>query len=636
MKRWFSSLPIHRKLTALALGVSAAALLAAVLGLTVLDLARFRTSAADDAHALAQVIAENMAAALVFDDAEAAKATLSSVRVRPTVVMACVYRPNKSVLASFARPGAGACPVAPRVEVSWGHVTSDAEVQQNGRVVGTVFVERALSDLGARVAATAGAGIFVLIVGGAIALGLARSLQGIVSRPIVSLAQAARSIGRDQKYELPLIEASPDETGDLVRAFGDMVRRIGEANVALVQSNTALRGEVEQRRRMEGEREALLAREREASRLKDEFLAAVSHELRTPLNAILGWTQILQSTRPSPQTVSRAIASLARNAQAQNRVIEDLLDISRIITGKLQLAVAPVDLRVAIEDAIEVTDPIAASRQIVVALEVPRTPCVVQGDYDRLRQVLWNLLSNALKFTAPGGRVQVRLSETGGTYEIAVADTGIGIAGTFLSHVFERFRQADGSTTREQGGLGLGLAIVKELTELHGGTVRAESPGAGRGATFTISLPRSPAARASEPRIASLEETVPRLDGIRVLVVDDNADSLEVIAMALERAGASVRTELSGGGAVAAWEHNPADVLLCDLAMPGIDGFEVLRRIRAIDGKPDTATPALAITAYASDEDRERCMRAGFVGHLSKPYNIADVVRAVADAAAHS
>ena len=633
MKRWFAGLPLHRKLMALAFGVSAVALVAAIAGLALFDVARFRTAAAGDAHALAQVLAENTAAALVFDDADAAAATLGSVRVRPTVVLACVYRADGTPLAWFAQARrADPCPPRPADRETWTSVASTAPVERNGNVVGTVYVERDLSDLGNRMIATAGSGVLVLLFGAGIAFVLARLLQGTISRPIVGLAQAARGVGRDGSYVMPAIDAPPDEVGELVRAFDDMVRRVGDTTSALMSSNEALRREVEQRERMQVEREALLASEREASRLKDEFLAAVSHELRTPLNAILGWTQILQARPPSPETLERGIASLARNAQAQNRVIQDLLDISRIITGKLQLAMHPVDLREVVQTSIEVVDPLAVSRKVDVQAVLPDEPCLVHGDYDRLRQVVWNLLSNALKVTPAGGRVDVRLEHRDAQCTLTVVDTGVGIPLAFLPHVFERFRQADGSTTREQGGLGLGLAIVKELTDLHGGTVRAESDGPGRGARFTVSLPA--ATSMPQPDAAHVNEgTGPRLDGLRVLVVDDNADAVDVLKMALDRAGARVSTALSGEEAVSAWVASPFDVLVCDLGMPGTDGFEVLRRIRAIDSAAGRTTRALAVTAYASDDYRVRCLHAGFSGHLSKPYSLVDAVQAVMDTA---
>jgi len=293
-------------------------------------------------------------------------------------------------------------------------------------------------------------------------------MQQLISRPIVALAGAARAIGRD-RFELPEISAPPDETGELVRSFRDMVQRLASANA---------------------ERDDLLRRERQASRLKDEFLAALSHELRTPLNAILGWTQILEATDPDPQMVAKAVASVSRNARAQSRVIEDLLDVSRIVTGKMQLSLAAVDVRATLQAAVDVIAPAASAKRIRVDVAVPPVPCIVQADPDRLRQVLWNLLSNAVKFTDAGGTVAASVVEGEREFSIAIADTGIGISAEFLPFVFERFRQADGSPTREHGGLGLGLAIVKDVVELHSGTVRAGSDGPGRGATFIVVLPR--------------------------------------------------------------------------------------------------------------------------------------------------
>jgi signal transduction histidine kinase/ActR/RegA family two-component response regulator len=624
MRHWFESLPVHRKLIAMALLVSTAALAAAVTGLVAFDVARFRNSAADDARALAQVIAENSAAAIVFNDADAARQTLTSVEVRPVISRACVYRGDGSLLAAFRVSGASACPAVPASHTGWAAVSSVVPVQRNGQAVGRVYVERELSDLPTRVIVTAAAALLMLLVAGAVAFGVASRLQHIISEPIVALSKAARAIGRDQRYEIPPIAAPPDETGDLVRAFSDMVAR-------LVSSNEALATEVEQRTRMQAEREELLAREREASRLKDEFLAAVSHELRTPLNAILGWAQVLASTKPNEQTVTRAIASLSRNAQAQKRVIEDLLDVSRIITGKLQLSLNAVDLRTVVESAIEVVMPSAAAKNVRLEVDLPQVPQFVQGDFDRLRQVLWNLLSNAVKFTPSGGMARVRVARADYACQIIVSDTGIGIPPAFLPHVFERFRQADGSTTREHGGLGLGLAIVKELTELHGGTVTAASGGTGHGATFTVMLPRLLAVEAADSP-ADVTPTLVRLDGVDVLAVDDNPDALDLVTSALSDAGATVRIAASGVEALEQIRRSAPQIVLCDLAMPGMDGFDVLRSIRGLDDPLRRMVPVLAVTAYASDDYRARCLDAGFQGHVAKPYTTSDLVRYVAAA----
>jgi len=623
---WFDALPLHRKLITMALAVSTAALSAALIGLVAFDVLRFRQSAADDALALAQVIAENAAATIVFNDAQNARQMLDSVQVRPFISRACLYRAGGSLLAGFERPGSAPCPVVPADARTWRAVASRVAVARNGRVVGSIFVERRLDDLPGRVIATASAGLFMLLVAGVVAFGVARRLQATISRPIVSLANAARAIGRDQHAPMPTIEAPPDETGALVDAFSEMVRR-------LLSSNEALTMEVEERRRMQAEREALLVREREANRLKDEFLAAVSHELRTPLNAIMGWTQVLANMKPEDRggpTLAKAIASLSRNAHAQSRVIEDLLDVSRIVTGKLQLKVAAVDLRAVIESALDVVAPIAAAKRVRLDVDLPPAASMIRGDVDRVRQVLWNLLSNAVKFTPPDGTVSVRVSGDAAHYTLVVSDSGIGIAPAFLPHVFERFRQADGSTTREHGGLGLGLALVKELTELHGGTVRADSPGVGHGATFTVTLPGLARTSAGQPFAPAPQIAAPRLDGVEILAVDDSPDALDVIAAALGDAGATVRIASSGSEAMAQVRRSLPHVILCDIAMPGMDGFALLDAIRQ-DARAK-AIPVLAVTAYASEDSRETCARAGFQGYISKPFAIAELVRDVAAA----
>jgi signal transduction histidine kinase len=489
MRGWFARQPIHRKLVVMAWAVSTASVAAAIVGLVVLDVQRYRNSAVEDTRALARVLAENTAAAVVFGDQAIATDTLASVRVRPVVLLACVYDADGTLLAGYARDSGVECPAVPADSRTWRAVAAAVPIVHEDRRVGTVYVRRGLSDLTARVTVTAAAGIIMLLVAGILALALAERLQRTISRPISTLASAARAIGQEKNYSLPTIEAPPDEIGDLVRAFEGMMTRLGNANADLLESNAALRREIEERGRIEAEREKLLVREREASRLKDEFLASVSHELRTPLNAILGWTQILSSTPPSEKTLAKATASLARNALAQNRVIEDLIDVSRIVTGKLRLTIEPVDLRAVVEAAIDVVGPAARAKHLRLDVTMPPEPCVIQGDYDRLRQVLWNLLSNAIKFTPAGGSVHVTLASGAETCTIEVTDTGVGIPASFLPHVFERFRQADGSMTREYGGLGIGLAIVKELVDMHGGAVTARSAGSGTGATFEVRLP---------------------------------------------------------------------------------------------------------------------------------------------------
>ena len=629
MRRWFAPLPLHRKIIAVVLLISTIAVSAVVIGLLVFDVARFRASAVDDVQALARVVARNSSGAVVFNDPDTARQIVDSMDVRPAVSRACLYTADGALLAGYAQRGEPSCPAVPAAERGWRRLSAVVPVTRNGRTVGAVYVERRLTDLPARVLVTAAAALVMLVLAGMLAFALARRMEQLISRPIVELAGAARTIGPD-RFDLPAIDAPPDETGELVRAFGEMVQR-------LVSANAALKAEVAERTRMQAEREELLRREREASRLKDEFLAALSHELRTPLNAILGWTQILESTEPDAATVAKAIASVGRNARAQSRVIEDLLDVSRIVTGKLHLSLTAVDVRSAVQAAAEVIGPAAAAKHVRLEVRVPRSPCIVQADADRLRQVFWNLFSNAVKFTPANGTVTAAVTDTGTDFAISVTDTGIGIAPAFLPYVFERFRQADGSPTREHSGLGLGLAIVKELVELHSGTVRAASGGAGLGATFVVSLPHLVG---SIDRIAAAplgaEAARARLDGIDAVAIDDNADALEIVSSALAAAGARVRAFASPQQAVDDIRRAAPQVVLCDLAMPAMDGFGVLAGIRALDAERGSTTPVLAVSAFASASDREKCLRAGFQDHVAKPYDTAELVRRVAAIAAAS
>ena len=623
MKRWFAALPVHRKLVAMALAITLLALSAASAGLIALDVWRYRLGASTDITSLAQVIAENSAAALAFRDLEAAAETVATARIRPGVTRMCLYAQDGTLFAGDARDGGPPCPATPVPSQRWSVVSAEVPVLHNQRRLGMVFAERDLSDLSSRIVVTAGAGLITLVLAGLLAYGLAERLHRSVSTPIAQLAEAAQNVGTPS-YVIPVIRANPDEIGDLVRALTGMMQRLQDANDGLVK-------EIDERRRIEGEREELLVREREASRLKDEFLAAVSHELRTPLNAITGWVHILKMGKTDPETLAKAVNTIGRNAHAQARVIEDLLDVSRIVTGKLHLELQAVDLRAPLEAAVEVVRPAAQARTVTIDVDVPTEACLVNGDSDRLHQVVSNLLSNAVKFSQAGGRVAVTLQEAQGAYEIRVRDTGIGISAEFLPHVFERFRQSDGSMTRGFGGLGLGLAIVKELTDRHGGVVRAESAGQGHGALFVVRVPRlleldgTADGRVEPPRAPA------NLAKVRVLAVDDNPDALDVLAAALTDAGASVRVARAGAEAIELWNREPADVLICDLAMPQMDGFEVLRRIQL--GANGVGVRALALSAHASHDYVDRSLAAGFLRHVSKPYARADLISAVADAA---
>lgn len=375
-----------------------------------------------------------------------------------------------------------------------------------------------------------------------------------------------------------------------------------------------------------------------ASRLKDEFLATVSHELRTPLHAISGWAHVLARAELNPEDHARAVDAILRNAKAQNRIIEDILDVSRIITGKLKLDLQSIDLRGVIVTALDTVRPTAAAKQIRIDYEDTQDAALpVLGDTARLQQAVWNILMNALKFTPTGGSVTVRVAFRDGMVGVEVNDTGPGIPADFLPHVFERFRQADGSITRRHGGLGLGLAIVRHIVEMHGGQAEAHSAGEGCGATFILRLPLAATTHvATDTATYTCEvrpvahDVVPRIDGCRVLVVDDEGDVLELVAKVLSDAGAAVTTANSARGALEALTHLTFDLFIFDIAMPDVDGYALMRGIRERDGALASTPPAIALTACAHAEERARAFAAGFQCHLAKPIEPPELVKAVA------
>ena len=390
---------------------------------------------------------------------------------------------------------------------------------------------------------------------------------------------------------------------------------------------TVILRDITGRKRAEEERERLLAREHEAraeaeiaNRIKDEFLATLSHELRTPLTAILGWLSIMRSQPLDTKTTEHAIETIERNARIQAQLIEDLVDVSRIVGGKLNLAMQPVNLLQVIEAAIEVVRPAAEAKGLALQIKHDPSAGLVSGDEARLQQVVWNLLSNAVKFTSQGGSVEVSLGRADGLTEVVVRDTGIGIAPEFLPHVFERFRQAESPLTRSHRGLGLGLAIVRHLVELHGGSVSAESPGENQGATFTIRLPRASALRtdaaATESnRAAGFEQS---LAGLRVLVVEDEPDARELISLALKRSGAEVQAVASAKEALSNLQVFTPDVLLSDIGLPAESGYDLIREVRSLSSDL-SKVPAIALTAFASENDRKTALATGFHAHLAKP-----------------
>lgn len=422
----------------------------------------------------------------------------------------------------------------------------------------------------------------------------------------------------------------------------ELESRIAERTRELATANVKLSAEIEERVRIEQERVNLLKREQAArleaeaaNRLKDEFLATLSHELRTPLNAIMGWAHVLGQSSGDRATVQRAAEVIRQNAAAQAQLIEDILDVSRIVGGRLVLDARPVQMRAVIEDAIESLTPASSAKSIQIERRLA-DEVVVFGDRDRLQQIVWNLVSNALKFTPKGGRVEVELIEEDGDAAVRVSDTGIGIAADFLPFVFDRFRQADSSMSRRHSGLGLGMAIVRHLVELHGGTVSAESEGEGKGATFRLRLPK----RTDVPAVAEVIETRPgrpdeelgdleHLHGVHVLIVEDDADSRNVLALLLQKLGAMVEAVPSAREAVDRVTSRRPDVLVSDIGMPEEDGYSLIRRVRQMPADVEKKLPAIALTAYARRQDAEAALVAGFDCHLAKPIAPAELIKAI-------
>ena len=397
------------------------------------------------------------------------------------------------------------------------------------------------------------------------------------------------------------------------------------------------------RKLLEAERAELLNREQSAraeavaaNRLKDEFLATLSHELRTPLNAILGYARMLRTGVIDPARQARALEIVERNASALTQMVEDVLDVSRVMSGKIRLNVDTVDLVRILEDSIATVRPAADAKGVVIETVVGRDAGQVAGDADRLQQVVWNLLSNAVRFTPRGGQVQVRLERHRDDAHIVVSDTGAGIDPRFLAHVFERFRQADSRPSREYGGLGLGLAIARDLVELHGGSIGVASDGPGHGATFTVTLPISGrprpavAAQRAESGWRAVSGADVALGGLRVLVVDDDGDGLTLMREVLEAAGATVSSASSGPAALSVVARESPDVIVSDLGMPGMDGYAFIAELRNSPSETLRNIPVAALTAYARSEDRTRVLRSGFQMHLSKPIDPGELVAGVA------
>ena len=631
MNRVFRGLPIRLKLIAMMMATAVVVLLLASLGYLLSDMYQMRQELLADLSAQAGIILQNSDSPLSFGDRKAAQDTLNTLDSRPNIRLACLYDVSDALFAAYRAPGESspcterAGPDAQTIGVDYLELSRTGFLDKGK--FGSVLLRSDLHALYQRARVQLGVVAVLLLLSFAAAIAISSRLQAVVSDPVTALARTAGEVSKRDDYSLRATRTTDDELGELVDAFNRMLARIEAREADLSKANEDLRKEVAERRRAEQERAELLVREREANRLKDEFLATLSHELRTPLNAILGWTKLLRANAVPAAAVDRALEKVERNAQVQSRLIEDLLEVSRIVTGKLRLEYRPFDLVALCSTAIDSIRPTAEARGIAIHRDFSQAAMPTVGDPDRLQQVVWNLLSNAVKFTPSGGSVTITLRRSGATDEIVVSDTGIGIEPEFLPSVFETFRQADASSTRAYGGLGLGLSIVKQLVDLHGGEVQAVSAGQGKGSTFTVRLPVRSAERNPdhEPLIAA-RRSAGRLVGRSILVVDDDEDTRELLVSVLEAAGARVRAARTAEEAVRLGIEMAPDAVVSDIAMPGEDGFSMMQRL-SVALASRTPRVRVALSAFAGAQDRERALAAGFQHHIAKPVDPATLVR---------
>jgi signal transduction histidine kinase len=639
MKAFVRRLPIKQKLVFMIMTTTVSVLVMGSVGYISLDYYNNRGALHRDLSAQADLILKSSTAALQFLDPPTAQEILRTLAANEHIRRACLYDAAGRMFAEYGATGrVSECPPEPGDDRS--QFSSDALVlvsslrDSRDRRTGSLYVLSDLEVLTARLNVQLAIVGIVLLLTTAVALLIASRVHSIVSDPITDLARTATAVSSGGDYSLRANRTTDDELGVLVEAFNRMLERIQLRERELSAANDGLRNEIAERRRAEHERADLLVREREANRLKDEFLATLSHELRTPLNAILGWTKLLRTAAIPPSEMDRALEKVERNAQVQARLVEDLLEVSRITTGKLRLEVKSLDLAALATTAIESIRPTAEARGVAIDRRFASIVLPTAGDPDRLQQVIWNLVSNAVKFTPGGGMVVVSLSRQDQVDELTVSDTGIGIDPAFLPNVFDTFRQADGTSTRAHGGLGLGLSIVRHIVELHGGEVRAESEGMDRGSRFTVRLPVRTSDRVREGRsLSSPKSEMPapgRLADVTIVVVDDDSDTRELLQSLLTAAGAQVYlAENADEGFRLCVEERP-DALISDIAMPGRDGYGLMRQLHKSLAN-DMPRARIALTAFAGTRDRQLTAEAGFDRHMSKPFDGHELIEMLRD-----
>ena len=607
MKAWFRGLPIRSKLIAMLMTTSVVVLALASGGHLYMDYANLQKDAEADMYAQAYLLLDTAYSSIKFDVDATAQETINTIKHNSTVRAACLWDEDRVLIASYLVEGARPCsaevpPDGTLLEPDRISVTVSRS-DETGRW-GTLMMRSSLASVERRInEQTIIIGVVILFALGVATL-LSARLHKFISDPVIALARTARDVSTRGDYSVRAERKSDDELGILVDSFNRMLERIQSREAELSRANEDLQ---------------------RANRLKDEFLATLSHELRTPLNAILGWTKLLRGKALPADATDRALEKVERNALAQARLVEDLLEVSRITTGKLRLDIRAVDLVAVARAAIDSIRPAAEARGVKVERAFAAPALHTAADPDRLQQVIWNLLSNAVKFTPSGGTVTLAIHRRAEMDELIISDTGIGIDEGFLPNVFDSFRQADATATRSHGGLGLGLSIVRQLVHLHGGTVSAASRGQDQGATFTVRLPvRDPERDPLTPR-APRQEHALLLASFTIVAVDDDQDTRELLQSVLETAGARVYAAASADEAIALCRSVRPDAIVSDIAMPGRDGYSLMQGLRELPGS-SVPRVAVALSAYAAPGDRERSLAAGFHWHVAKPFDPPDLV----------
>ncbi len=616
----YISTSIRRKLTFVMLTTAVVALLVTATAMILYEARSYHQTWVDDLLTQADILGRTSAPALSFDDPKAARENLSALRLRPSVTGAAIYTADGKLFADFGTTGVPTAPPTPAehdgYRIDRGQLSVFHEVRENGQLLGTVYL-RARYELWNRLRG------YLLIVGLsilaslAVTLAISAWLQRTITEPVLAVARVAQQVMERRDYSLRVGKTSNDEVGVLVDAFNEMLAETYRRATALEDANENLLYQMRERRAAE---EALKV----ADQRKDEFLATLAHELRNPLAPIRNGLQILRMTEDR-EAIARAQVMMERQLQQMVRLIDDLLDVSRITTGKLVLRKARVSLHEALASAIDAVSPLVNAKEHTLAVDFPDPSIELEADATRLSQIFSNILNNAVKYMEPGGAVHVTSRLADDTVEIRIADSGIGIAADNLPAVFEMFTQVDASPERTQGGLGVGLALSKRLVEMHGGTLTARSEGLGHGSEFIVRLPV--AAAIDEATVSNAKPLESPHLPKRVLLVDDNRDFATSLAALVQLDGHDVRTTFEATSAEIIAEEFRPDIAFLDLGLPNISGYELARRLRAA---PYTnGTMLVAVTGWGQERDRELSREAGFDLHLVKPVEPHDIIAAI-------